>query len=320
MQLGGWRFSKVSRQKVFPYAFKLPSYAKVNWSLRILGKRPDGYHEIRTVLQTVSLHDVIHFSASEDREVGLSTNDLRVPTDNDNLVVRAAHTLQNHFGTKQGTRIHLEKRIPLGGGLGGGSSNAAVSLLGLTRLWNLRTNFKDLSEIAAGLGADVPFFLYGGRALASGIGTTISPLADVEPHHLLVVTPRATMSTATAYQALRSPALTTPESDSILAISRDGAKSGDFDQWLRRDQLTNDFEQVIFDIEPEIERAKEALIQAGARSALLAGSGSSVFGVFDSHETQQGALEKIRAENGWRMFPCVTLSRDEYHRQISVEW
>jgi len=250
----------------------------------------------------------------------LSCNDPQIPTDNGNLIVRAAHTLRNRYGIRNGTQIHLEKQIPPGGGLGGGSSNAAICLLGLTQLWELRANLAELIEIGAGLGADVPFFLHGGSALATGIGTTISLLADVEPRHLLVVAPRATMSTARAYQALRSPALTTPEPDSILAISRGEAKSGDSDQWLQRGQLTNDFEQVIFDIEPEIERAKKALIQAGAGSALLAGSGSSVFGIFDTCEGQQRALEEIRAESGWRMFPCVTLSRDEYHRQLGLEW
>jgi 4-diphosphocytidyl-2-C-methyl-D-erythritol kinase len=301
--------------------FKLPSFAKINWSLRILGKRLDGYHEVRTILQTVSLHDVLHFSTSENGEVALSCDDPQIPTGERNLIVRAAHTLRNRFGIKEGTRVHLEKQIPSAGGLGGGSSNAAVALLGLARLWELRANIAELSEIAAGLGADVPFFLHGGRALATGTGTTIFPVAEVETHYLLIATPQTTVSTAAAYaayQALQSHALTTLESDSILAISREEADPGNSDQGLQRNHLTNDFEQVIFDIEPEIKRAKEALIQAGAGDALLAGSGSSVFGVFRSREAQQRALQEIQTESGWRMFSCVTLSRDEYQRLMGL--
>lgn len=301
--------------------FKLPSFAKINWSLRILGKRLDGYHEVRTILQTVSLHDVLHFSKSEDGEVALSCDDPQIPTGERNLIVQAAHKLSNRFGIKDGTRVHLEKQIPSGGGLGGGSSNAAVALLGLSRLWELRASIAELSEIAAGLGADVPFFLHGGRSLATGTGTTISPVAEVDTHYLLITTPQATVSTAAAYaayEALQSDALTTLESDSILAISRGEADSDNSAQWLQRNHLTNDFEQVIFDIEPEIKRAKEALIQAGAGDVLLAGSGSSVFGVFPSREAQQRALQVIQAESGWRMFSCVTLSRDEYQRMMGL--
>lgn len=274
----------------------------------------DGYHEIRTILQTVSLHDVLHFSASNDRAVVFSCDDPQIPKDESNLIVRAAQELKNHFRVKDGARVHLEKQIPPGGGLGGGSSNAAVALLGLAQLWELRTNISELSEAASVLGADVPFFLYGGRALATGIGTTITPLADVDKRHLLIVSPRAKVSTVAAYQALRSAPLTTQESDSILAISREEAQSDNSDLWPQRNHLNNDFEQMIFDIEPEIKRAKNALIQAGAGNALLAGSGSSVFGVFRSFEAQQRALEEIQSESGWLVFPCVTLSRDEYQK------
>ena len=298
--------------------FTLPSFAKINRSLRVLGMRPDGYHEIRTVLQTVSLDDTLQFATVPGPELYLSCDDPLIPTDQSNLIVRAATALRDRYRVWSGARIHLEKRIPVQGGLGGGSSNAAVTLLGLAHLWQVRTNAAELMELAAGLGSDVPFFLSGGRALGTGTGTSITSLPDLDVQDLLIVAPKANVATAEAYKALRLAALTTPRSDSILAISRGAIISSDSDQWLVSDALENDFEQVIFDIEPEIGRVKSALLQAGARSALLAGSGSSVFGIFDNREAQQRALEQFRAESSWRIFPCATLSREEYVRAMGA--
>ncbi|HET6647775.1 MAG TPA: hypothetical protein VFH01_10660, partial [Pyrinomonadaceae bacterium] len=170
----------------------------------------------------------------------------------------------------------------------------------------------ELNTLATELGSDVPFFLRGGRALGVGTGTTLRSLPDVPPQNLLIVAPVATVATHEAYKALSSATLTTCDSDSILAISRGSSNLSDCDPWVRDDELRNDFEQVIFDIEPEIGQVKNALLQAGARSALLAGSGSSVFGIFDNREAQQRAIEQIRAESGWRIFPCETLSREQY--------
>jgi 4-diphosphocytidyl-2-C-methyl-D-erythritol kinase len=284
--------------------------------LRILGKRPDGFHEIRTVLQSVSLHDTLRFAIAPYPEISLTCDDPLIPIDQNNLIVQAAVAMRDRYEARTGVRIYLEKRIPVKGGLGGGSSNGAVTLLGLAHLWQVSTNVSELAEMAAGLGSDVAFFLSGGTALATGTGTTISSLPDLEAKDLLIVAPNASVATAEAYKAFSSAALTTRNSDSILAISRGSTNSSDSDQWPACEDLENDFEQVIFDIEPEIGRVKNALLQAGARSALLAGSGSSVFGIFDNREAQQRALEQIRAESGWRIFPCATLSREEYIRAM----
>ena len=298
-------------------SFSLPSFAKINLSLRVLGKRADGYHEIRTVLQTVSLHDDLHFESNPSDELIFSCEDPRIPTGATNLVIKAAQTLRDCYGVKSGASIRLEKRIPVEGGLGGGSSNAAVSLLGLARLWKLSAKPADLVRLAAELGADVPFFLEGGRALATGIGTSVKPLPDVATQQLLIVTPVASVSTAIAYKALSAPALTTSDSNPILAISHTEADFADSKQWPLCDHLENDFERVIFDMEPEIGRLKNALMQAGARCALLAGSGSSVFAVFENEDVLSYAANALREESGWRIFSCVTLSRDEYLRALS---
>lgn len=293
-------------------AFKLPSFAKINWSLEILGRRDDGYHEIKTLLQTVSLQDEIHFSPRESADIVLSCNDPAIPLDDGNLIIRAANALRERFNFTGGATIHLEKRIPVKGGLGGASSNAAVALLGLARLWNLPANLNELQGIGAWLGADVPFFFVGGCALATGTGTDIESVAEEGLKYLLIITPKATVATAEAYEALKAPALTTSSEVSILSISH---AAGDLELshlWVPR----NDFEETIFACEPEIERARNALREVGAGSALLAGSGSSVFGIFECKEEQERAVREMEAETGWRVFPAVTVSRDEYLRAL----
>lgn len=293
----------------------LPSFAKINWGLRILGRRPDGYHEVRTLLQTISLHDNLHFELTGERDISISCDDPGVPTDEQNLIFRAALALRTRYDGERGVRVRIEKRIPTQAGLGGGSSNAAVSLLALTQLWNLPAKAQDLTEIGKILGVDVPFFLHGGCALATGTGATVSAppeSAIPDAHHLIVITPNAGISTIDAYARLNSPALTTSYEKSILSSSLSGAQNEHLQPWPQADFLQNDFESVIFDIWPEIKRAKEILIQAGARGALLAGSGASVFGIFGDQDDQQRALGEIKLEAGWRIFPCVTVSRNEY--------
>ena len=272
---------------------KLPSFAKINWTLRILGKRPDGYHEVATILQSISLCDELTFELREDEEIRLTCDDPAIPIDDSNLIIKAAQALQPH---NQGVSVHLFKKIPAKGGLGGGSSNAAVTLLALNHLWRRELTDTDLINIGSGLGADVPFFLIGGCAEGKGTGTNLCSVADVEQKALIVVSPNATVSTADAYTALNRGSLTTSDSAPILASS----------------SLHNDFEAVIFEIEPEIGRVKMALLDAGARGALLAGSGSSVFGIFDDEAARDRALVKLRSETGWRVFSCRTLSRAEY--------
>jgi 4-diphosphocytidyl-2-C-methyl-D-erythritol kinase len=295
-------------------SISLPSFAKINWSLQILGKRSDGYHEVRTILQTISLHDDLHFEVSGDGAVALSCDQQDIPTDDRNLIILAAYALKDRYQVDSGARVRLEKRIPPRGGLGGGSSNAAITLLALAQLWQVPATLPVLLELAATLGADVPFFVLGGWALGTGTGATVSPIADPhgDPQHLIIVTPSASVSTADAYSALSSTALTTMVTDPILSSSRQEAISGKSIPWPPYAELENDFESVIFDIEPEIRRAKESLLQAGAFRALLAGSGSSVFGIFADKKAQQRAIDEIRSEPGWRIFPCVTLSRNEY--------
>lgn len=290
--------------------FTLPAFAKINLSLRVLGRREDGYHEIQTIFQTVTLRDHLTFEPLPGGRLELQCSAPDVPADESNLVHRAASALRERFGVRRGARVELEKNIPAGGGLGGGSSDAAVALIGLSRLWEIEAAGRELARIGARLGADVPFFFTGGTAFGAGTGTDINALEDVPRQHLIVVAPEVKVSTAEAYKALNAPALTKAEGAVMLPISRTEA---DFSGSLRG-VLRNDFEAVVFRLHPEIGRAKEALLEAGARRAMLSGSGSSVFGVFDSEGDAALSLEALEAEAGWQVFPCATLSRADYRQ------
>jgi 4-diphosphocytidyl-2-C-methyl-D-erythritol kinase len=293
---------------MFGPTLTLPAFAKINWSLRVLSKRADGYHEIDTVFQTIGLHDAISITTTEKNDIVLSCDDRSLSSDERNLVWRAASALQVRCAIRKGARVRLEKRIPVHAGLGGGSSDAAATLIGLTYLWNATITRGELSELAASLGADVSFFLYGGTARGTGTGRDIAPLRDALDKFLLLVKPNANISTSKAYEAINAAALTTSEGKTILSSSQ----RSDFSDRLSSAALQNDFEAVAFRLAPEIERAKAALAKAGASAAFLAGSGAAVFGVFDSGDAQERAIQAIELESGWRVFPCRTVGRSHY--------
>ena len=295
---------------------KLPAFAKINWMLKVTGRRADGYHQIETVLQTITLHDILSFRGSAHSDVTFTCDDADLPGDRSNLVSRAAYVLKSRCSVADGAQIHLEKRIPVGSGLGGGSSDAAVTLIGLNYLWNLKLSVDQLREVAAQLGADVPFFLYGGTALGIGTGTEIKTLGDAPEQVLLVLMPNTKVSTKTAYDSLNAPSLTTVNCDTILSSSR---RPADFDLSYPYG-LKNDFESVVIRSNPEIERAKAALVKAGARHALLAGSGASVFGIFAGQESRERAIQVMEMEAGWRLFPCQTVGRERHMRAMEPAW
>ena len=286
----------------------LSAFAKINLNLRVLGRRADGYHDLDTVFQTISLHDTIKIAAADRPEITLSCDDRRLPTNGRNLVIRAAQALRDRFETDQGAVIRLEKRIPAQAGLGGGSADAAVTLMALSYLWELKSTRAELIDIAADLGADVPFFLLGGTARGKGVGNELTSLPDAAEKFLLIVKPNADTKTSDAYRLLDERALTTGNSKSILSSSQ---PTENFDN-AGIHKLQNDFEAVAFELEPEIYRARVELDNAGAEKTLLAGSGSAVFGVFDNEIAQRRAIQAIELETGWRVFPCKTVGRAEY--------
>jgi 4-diphosphocytidyl-2-C-methyl-D-erythritol kinase len=293
-------------------SFTLPAHAKLNWRLHVLGRRIDGFHEIRTIFQTITLHDCLTFTARDDDRFVLTSDEPGIPVDERNLVWRAGLALRESYGIQRGASVHLEKRIPAEGGLGGGSSDAAVALLGLLHLWDIEADREELTELGARLGADVPFFFTGGTALGLGLGTEINRLPDVKAEHLLIVTPRAKVSTAEAYKALRRPALTKESADIILSISRAEAQL----YGSLHEVLHNDFEPAIYELYPEIARARACLIEQGAKGALLSGSGASVFGIFEKGEALARARSILERESGWRVFASAALGREAYLKSL----
>ena len=265
-------------------ALRVEAFAKVNRSLRVLGKRPDGYHELDTIFQTVDLTDRIDFSEGEEgsRDVSLTIEGADLPEDGSNLVLRAAALLRERFGPRRGIRIHLSKKIPVGGGLGGGSSNAAATLRALTSLWGLPATNSDLHSLAAALGSDVPFFLVGGRARGTGRGEILHPLPDGPEEWLVLVFPPFSLSTAEVYGALCAPALTDPAAHTNLRGSDSG---GGPDR--------NDLEPAAESLRGGLKRFRAALSDHGATIARLSGSGSTVFGVFGDEENARRAFEGL---------------------------
>jgi 4-diphosphocytidyl-2-C-methyl-D-erythritol kinase len=292
---------------------RIPAFAKINLRLDILGKRPDGYHELRTIFQTVSLHDELRLRVSRQKGIALSVRGNAVLSKEPiqkNLAYRAVDALRRELKIRSGVEIELKKTIPAGRGLGGGSSDAAAALLGYLHLTKRALPLPRLLEIASSLGADVPFFLLGGRALGVGRGDEIYPLPDIPKLAVLIVSPPDIhVPTPDAYKWLKARPLTLTKSsaDSKLwkfcALCWSAQGSG----------LSNDFERPVFRRHPRLAQIKRALLQRGAAEASLAGSGSAVFGVFPS------PVQARRAAVGFpddQTFVCETLSRDRYVRKM----
>lgn len=295
----------------------VPSYAKINWTLEILGRRPDGYHELRTLLQTISLRDRLTFTEAEDG-IELATDDPQLPADRSNLVWRAANALLELTGVRRGAGISIEKRIPMGAGLGGGSSNAAVTLLALNRLWDTRLDLPALHRLAARLGSDVPFFLTGGTGLGVGRGEEVYPVADINEEHILLVNPGLHIPTAEVYSGL-PPELTNPEPLAKMPLSFEAAHAavqvGIGGAGRIIPFLHNDLEIPVlrkYSVIPEI-RAR--LRDSGASGVLMSGSGSTVFAIFDSEEACSAAAEEMPGF-GWWCASVRTLDRRRYQSEI----
>lgn len=289
-----------------------PSFAKINWTLRVLGRRNDGFHELFTVFQTVSLCDTLHFELADSLK--FDCDDPSIPDDESNLVVKAAYLLKQKARADRGAAIYLEKKIPSPGGLGGGSSNAAVTLIALNKLWELDVPHYELHSIAAELGSDVPFFLYGGTAIGTGRGEFIEPIDDISEENMLIVTPPIAVSTKEAFADMNAATLTSEGRDNNLSVCRAEVLTLD----PRRTALKNDFERTVLAAHPEIAWAKTSLLELGAVNAALSGSGASVFAVFDNTETRQTALKALDDKSTWRKFAVATVGRGEYAQALGL--
>ncbi len=257
--------------------------AKINLGLQVLNKRPDGYHEINTILHTIGLSDEIEMEISDN--ISLITIPSLGIAENDNLVFKAAKLLKERYKIKSGVQIILKKNIPMGAGLGGGSSDAASALLGLAKLWQIEKNYDELHDLAAMLGSDVPFFLKKGTALASGRGGQLEYFDFVLPYWILLVNPGIHVSTAKAYQSLKRGSGSGLPIDYKSALTGLAGNPGGNREYSIRQILTNDFEGPVFARHQELAGIKKSLYDCGAVLALMSGSGSSVFGLFGSLES-----------------------------------
>ena len=265
---------------------RLAAFAKVNLCLHVLGKRPDGYHELRTIFQAISLHDTLELSLIPKAGIELELTDPTLPAGPENLVYRAIEAIGREIGFRGGIRARLEKHIPVARGLGGGSSDAAVALIGMLRLTKKRVPLARLMEIAAGLGADVPFFLNPKPAHVRGIGERCEPLGHIAELFLLIAVPPVEVATASVYRDLRR--------EHWSGLAPPGDISAIIEGRLGREHLVNDLEQVALARFPQIGEAKKLVEAAGARAAAMTGSGSGVFGIFNSSEEAARASQEIR--------------------------
>mgnify|MGYP001247941748 FL=1 len=275
-------------------AFKTP--AKVNLGLYILGKRADGFHELETLFQMVNWCDEIKIECLGDG-LDLICNQPDIPNDDGNLAIKAARLLQTRFPDRcKGARIHLKKNIPHGAGLGGGSGNAAGTLLGLNFLWGLKLKREDLILMASELGSDVPFFLFSPCAIGRSRGEILEPVNSSIKFYILMVYPGFTLSAAWVYGNLN---LKLTKQKNNISILENFLLQSEFAQlgaaWI------NDLEPVVFQEYPEIFAIKKQILAFGAKGAFLSGSGSTVFGLFDNLETAKTAY--ARFEGGkFRLF------------------
>jgi len=294
-----------------PRPLRVRSYAKINLGLEVLGSREDGFHELRTLFQTVDLPDEIVLRP-RPKGVVVTCDHPLVPTDGTNLAARAAEAVRRFAGVGEGVEIAIRTRIPVGGGLGGGSSNAAATLMGLDRLWRLGLDPVDLHRLARRLGADVPYFLVGGTALGLGRGDEVYPLRRQVRGHVVIVDPGVPVSTARVFSRVDGRLTPRMNSNSIFTfVSREleGAEAYRV--------LVNDLEEAALEEAPalreQVVRVRDVLRREGARCAALSGSGSSFFGLFGGARVARRAAAALESE-GFRACVARTLTHDEYRR------
>jgi 4-diphosphocytidyl-2-C-methyl-D-erythritol kinase len=287
----------------------IPSFAKINLMLRVKNRNSDGYHSVDTILQSVELHDLLtfRFSKNPNLRIELDTGLSGLASDNTNLIYKAIQAFHKIHAIQAKIEVRVQKNIPVGSGLGGGSSNAAATLIALSRYFNWPFARQELVEIAQRLGTDVAFFLYGGTARGIGRGDEITPLQDATRHHVLIVDPGFTCSTAEIYRKFDQAGLLTENVNFIKILNDPGPES----YRAIVSQIGNDLEKVVFAMYPELDSNKKRLLETGAVAAALTGSGSTVYGLFVKASDLEKAAQQFSAR-------CETyfLNRTEYERRL----
>ncbi len=276
---------------------KILSPAKINLFLHVRGKRPDGYHELFSLMCRINLFDEILLQCGRGHGIEVSCEHPKVPIDSNNLACRAANLFQRELGLEQRLKIHLKKNIPVAAGLGGGSSNAASVLMALNAYHDHPFSYEMLMKMGLKLGADVPFFIFKKPAIATGIGEKLAAFEGELPYHILLLYTGVEVSTAETYRNLNL-GLTKAEKKP----TNSNLKRNRFDP---AHDLANDLERVTIQKYPEIRLAKEKIIKLGAVGALMSGSGSTVFGLFDDAETAKAARQTLYRDDAnkkWQLF------------------
>lgn len=268
---------------------ELKALGKINLGLDVLGRRENGYHDVRMVMQTVYLYDRIIMKKSKTPGIRLETNLYYLPVNENNLAYQAAQMLMDEFHIEEGVSIQLDKHIPVAAGMAGGSSNAAAVLFGMNRMFSLGLSQKELMERGVKLGADVPYCIMRGTVLAEGIGEILTPLSPMPKCYVLIAKPAISVSTKMVYEKLDSHEIEDhPDIDGILA----GLKAGDLKKVAG--SMGNVLERVTVDAYPMIDQIKKMMIKEGALNAMMSGSGPTVFGIFEEKATARKAADAIR--------------------------
>ncbi len=271
---------------------RLRAFAKINLGLDILRKREDGYHEVRMIMQTIQMYDVLEMKKVKKPGISLSVNYPYIPSDERNLVYKAAKLLMDEFQVKEGVDIRLEKFIPVAAGMAGGSSDAAAAMVGINHLFKLGLSEKDLMDRAVNIGADVPYCIMRGIALAEGIGEKLTRIAQVPDCYVLIGKPGIGVSTKTAYESLQLDKIQShPDIDGMIRDIENG------NLLAMTDKMGNVFESGIIGKYPVIGEIKDLMEANGALKAMMSGSGPTVFGIFDDREKMEAAAAVLRQSN-----------------------
>lgn len=265
------------------------AYAKINLGLDVVKKLPNGYHQVKMIMQAIDLWDELTLEKSADGIV-LTTDEGALPTDENNLIFKAAKLMRDTYSLREGVRIHLQKNIPIAAGLAGGSTDAGAAITGINRLFDLHIPDAELMRLSVAIGADVPFCILGGTALAEGIGELLTPLPPVPACHVLVAKPDISVSTKYVYEHLDSAGIQHhPDIDGSVAAIREGSLPGILSR------MENVLESVTIPAYPVIESIKSKMLELGAAGSLMSGSGPTVFGIFTEKATAEYAFQQLMA-------------------------
>lgn len=285
---------------------RLRSFAKVNLGLEIEGVMPDGYHKIKTIFQSIDLFDILSFEEiGSGIEVEGDWTD--IPWNEENLIYKAAEIFKKEFNIRNGIRIRVEKRIPPGSGLGGGSSNAGCTLIALKEIFCKEIEIRELIPMASTIGADVPYFLHGGTCIGEGKGDIIKEIEDLENLYLFLVLPQLKISSKEAY---------TEWDKSRLTISRKKSNIKRLEKRIDFDYLRNDLEEVVFRKHKELEKIKKEMMRKGFKKVLMSGSGSCIFGIIDDIDK----VERLKGEFApYRVEIVRSVGREEYWKRLFID-